>query len=929
MEQRRKSQNPGHSGGAGGSSGIPRATSALPRLSASTALRIPSGGIAGADHLRNGTRSAMPERRTYASGLPAPGAAPRSFVSGTAGNSNCTTAGGVDMIGSQAGQKRRASQSYIAPPSSRRPASAQGVRADEADAQSDVFEQPLHDDGAPPSAKRLFRPSSRLSNASSIGDAAAIPSLAAKAQQASTAARESLTSIADISAVRHDYQVRLVHVESRNGELEREIIEKTRQIERFQRERLEMLQEWESLQMQKRTREEEHMTEIEGLRKELKEYREMLGVSEADLEQKTTELDQYKQSTRQEITRLEMELIAARTARDASDAERQRFQKQLEDVTSEVKELRDIAGKRDPTMTMGRRADQDGGQEALRQELHRQVTHLKKLEASQVSLTSENMRLKSQLESIELVREEKRGLESKIRQLEMRNMELLGLEEDARKAKEEVEKWEACLHGLNNPAVGARQGADADGDIRAALRIAEATSDAAANAFVAPARPTPFNRYTLPSYLTTLESSLFASLSKLRGLLELLQRASADKKRLEEEVEAGEKRNLETEMKWSKSRVAAERAELAEQRAKDETDRYKALLDSFQMEQKIKKSSFDEANLQRIDVLEAQLGEYRVVNARLEEEIKQAQQQASAFEQQLRGAPSQLQAAQAQQTLAEAEAHSAASAEATSTIAALEKELQSLGEENEKLWARIGRGEFDQSKFQVLTLANNPLDQARNLRAQRLNALKEENEALLAKIDELSAALAAAAANGAAQLPSLPVSSSSAATGAGAGAELVPRAVVESLKMELESAQKQFADKDKMFLRLRQVYAFKAAEFRDVVTSLFGWKLKFMESGKVKLTSAFSRSASAASTTTLVFQSGEGDAGSMRLMGEATKEGLADVQGLRDKWLGQGATLQSIPCFLAELNQQLFESCTRVARVYGYLDEGQEKHPEN
>ena len=115
--------------------------------------------------------------------------------------------------------------------------------------------------------------------------------------------------------------------------------------------------------------------------------------------------------------------------------------------------------------------------------------------------------------------------------------------------------------------------------------------------------------------------------------------------------------------------------------------------------------------------------------------------------------------------------------------------------------------------------------------------------------------------------------------------------------------------RDKGLLRLKQVFTAKANEFREAVQSLFGYKLRFLENGKVKLTSAY---ACGARSTTLVFRSDEGNVGQMKLQGEAM-DGLANVAHLRDYWLSDGIR-HSVPCFLAALNLELYENTTQAIR---------------
>ena len=297
----------------------------------------------------------MPDRRTYtSSALPSGG--PRSL-------SNSTT----NELPTRAGQKRRASQTYVLEPNSE---DAEGEEIDR------VFEQPLSGSNgeAPPASKRPFGHSSRLSN-TSLASTNDLPGSASKPPP-SRGARESLTSVADLSAVRHDYQIRLVQSDSRAAELERELLDKARQLERFQKERLDMLGEWETLQVQKAEREKVHVSEVEGLRAELKECREFLGTSENDLDAKTSELDMLKQSSRQQITKMEMEVIEARQRSETAEAERQRLEKQNRDIRAEVEEMRRASSAKDPTMTMGRRAEDDGSNEKLREELKSETSNL-------------------------------------------------------------------------------------------------------------------------------------------------------------------------------------------------------------------------------------------------------------------------------------------------------------------------------------------------------------------------------------------------------------------------------------------------------------------------------------------------------------------------------------------------------------------------
>ena len=56
----------------------------------------------------------------------------------------------------------------------------------------------------------------------------------------------------------------------------------------------------------------------------------------------------------------------------------------------------------------------------------------------------------------------------------------------------------------------------------------------------------------------------------------------------------------------------------------------------------------------------------------------------------------------------------------------LEKQCVSLGKANDDLFARLGRGEFDQTKLRVLEMKDNPVSRDRVIRRTMLDGLKKE-----------------------------------------------------------------------------------------------------------------------------------------------------------------------------------------------------------
>ncbi|KZT55567.1 MAD-domain-containing protein [Calocera cornea HHB12733] len=236
---------------------------------------------------------------------------------------------------------------------------------------------------------------------------------------------------------------------------------------------------------------------------------------------------------------------------------------------------------------------------------------------------------------------------------------------------------------------------------------------------------------------------------------------------------------------------------------------------------------------------------------------------------------------------AELDAAHAALEKAEGVKEGLEQRLFELGE-------RIGSGAHVPPKERVLQMASNPVSDHFAVRAEQLDALRAERDALLTKQK---------------------------------GEGWVPAESWAAVQREKEALLEEARQREKRMLRLKQVFAAKATEFREAVTSILGYKLNFSGNGRVRLTSVYDAG------TALVFQSSDegGDVGSMRLIGvgERAEQGeLAEGEGVAGAlqfWVRQRG---SIPCFLSQLTIECFEKTT-MGRSAGYAlgdgDEGQEE----
>ncbi|PWY99216.1 MAD-domain-containing protein [Testicularia cyperi] len=729
----------------------------------------------------------------------------------------------------------------------------------------------------------------------------------------------------EISVLRTHYDQQLLGEARKYKKLEEDFEAKCKELDRFNRQRIELLDEWEKQQEQKREKEAEWSSKRKILEDEIVRLRSLNSDLSNKNDELTTSTNTEMQAIRSKNVALESELVQIKAEAEAAKAKARNLE---DEVGAQKAELDDLQNAYDDERKMrlqqSSSALANGEQgKKLEEELKRQTSHLRKLEAENAHLVAENGRLTQHTSNVELLREEKRGLESKLRVLEELRSRLAEAETRIDELKQERESWDSLLRsGIED-------------DVEAAFAAsANAETVTAADAVAVPA-PASLDRSTLPSYLSALRGTVSGLQSRVSSLSTSLEKLRSRNQTLEEEAQDVDaiKQKLHLELQTAQTQVA--KASKRESLLAQELEGLKKLLQTYEAEEQNFKNAaaaasqgvdsgsvnggagqktggvYDSAHLERIGMLEREREgarhEYRNLQADNEALQKQiAERDAKMEEDDLDALRSRASTLESDRAALEAKV-----AALEADVSALGKELGDLGKENETLWARVGRGEFDQHRQRCLVLAVNPVFQDLDLRRKTLDALKAENAELLKRVEELSAA--------AASLPSTSETETSAAVapaeGKGNGVEaLVPQSVVQNLRQDISDLRVSIASKDKAMLRLKQVFSAKANEFREAIQSLFGYKVKFLENGKVKLTSTFNRSKN---STTLIFEPSETGAnvGKMKLLGEAVQfPGLVNLAGLKEYWLDPDGIRQSVPCFLAALNLELYESCTMAIR---------------
>merc|ERR1711939_763184 len=180
------------------------------------------------------------------------------------------------------------------------------------------------------------------------------------------------------------------------------------------------------------------------------------------------------------------------------------------------------------------------------------------------------------------------------------------------------------------------------------------------------------------------------------------------------------------------------------------------------------------------------------------------------------------------------------------------------------------------SKTRMLELRDNPTARAEAIKMSTLRTLKEENAGLLAQLrgEDLQ------------------------------GVKVVPVSTVDALKLDLKDMEMVVAEKEKRMRRQREIWTQKAAEFRDVIASVLGYKVNFLPNGKAKVSSMYYGQT----------QDFDGDNGTMKISGGPDSAFGEEIRDLVNFWVKEK---KQIPCFLAAMTLEFYE---KFANNSGKLD---------
>ncbi|KAE8218862.1 hypothetical protein CF319_g7335 [Tilletia indica] len=705
-----------------------------------------------------------------------------------------------------------------------------------------------------------------------------------------------------LSVMKNEYERRILLQQQQTAALEKQLAAKVREVSKAERKTMEIVDEWERAKTGIATREEEMQSVREGLCAELEQVREQYLSISAAHETLLAESQQSSAAMHEELVGLRSEVAQLRAERDKlgteaveageradrAEEEREMLEKVLEEEAAKGLEREEKV--REAATGWGTREEA----ETVQKEIKRQALHIRAQEETIAKLRAENKFHVETATNIELLREEKRSLESKLRGMEELRHTLAAAEAKAHEAVEINAAW--------TRAIEETLAAGPDAHTIAQMLETETEPISLPAPPSSPLTPSTFQTYlrqllAVQGGLSARASAAAQTVAELRARMEETEEIQGE--------HAMERDRMGRELAEEKAKSM--RAVRAEERLKSEVARFKDILASYEAEQQTFKASgsasgYDEAAAGRIKSLESLVEEQNAQCDTLGAELEAARKELAG----------------AREAINLAVVDAGASAKVKELNQALEtakaeydqlfKDAEQLSQENEKLLVRVGRGEFDTTKEKCWTLTDNPASRHFAVRTATLDALKKENEDLLKRLDELNTKLSQATADAkeTGGEEKGPVDDQ--------GGALVPRQVVENFKKDIQDLQKSIQAKDKAMLRLKQVFTAKATEFREVVQSLFGYKIRFLENGKVKLSSVYALSSKGRGTN-IIFQSNSNNTAQMQLLlGDDEAEGgpLKDLQWLKEYWLGEER--HNVPCFLAALSKELYEAVTRVEK---------------
>lgn len=502
----------------------------------------------------------------------------------------------------------------------------------------------------------------------------------------------------------------------------------------------------------------------------------------------------------------------------------------------------------------------------IKRELSETVAHIRKLESTNREQSGDLRHYRRIHKAVEIVEEEKRVLENKLSLMEDLRRDLREAQLQRQILEDERQSWTSYLQN------------EGGGSTRDEFDSPEALARALVQQRL--------ENVSLVERLGAIQPELSEKEDIIKSLEDERNSVKAEVEKLRAHGGGGDSR--------TKTRLERQRA-----LAVKEVDYLREQLRTFDSEEVTYHSGnqFDEEKTKRIQSLEALVDQYR-------SELQSLNQTLSAQEENSSKTPSSsaslkrpLPSDSPDERVGQLSRKNRALADSLSALQHTHALLQS---DHSAITAQLSALKST-SRTRVLCLRENPTATIEAIKVSTLTTLREENKALLTRLEHPSS---------------------------GTPVQSVPVASLASARQEIRALEAVVRDKDKSMQRHMEAWSKTGLSLRLAVASLLGWQMDPTPGGKYRLTSIFTPSATEDGSgggssgddgdekDHLMF---DGEGGKMTISGGAGGAFGREISGFVAEWVdGRG----SIPAFMAALTLEFYERSRSVGarREHGATD---------
>lgn len=497
----------------------------------------------------------------------------------------------------------------------------------------------------------------------------------------------------------------------------------------------------------------------------------------------------------------------------------------------------------------------------IKKELSETVAHIRKLESTNRDQSGELRHYRRIHKAVEIVEEEKRELENKLSLMEDLRRELREAQLQRQILEDERQSWTSYLQ--NEGGGGARNEFD--------------SPEALARALV----QQQLENVSLVERLGAVQPELSEKEEIIKSLEDERNSVKDEMEKLRADTGGGSDSRTRTRLERQRALAVKEVDYLREQ------------LRTFDSEEITYNSGnqFDEEKSKRISSLEVLVDQYRT-------ELQSLNQTLSAYEENSNKTPASATSLKRPFPPDSPDERigqlSRKNRKLADSLSALQNTHALLQSDHSAITAQLSALKTT-SQTRVLCLRENPTAAIEAIKLSTLTTLREENKALLARLEH-------------------PPNSAS-------PVQSVPLASLASARQEIQALEAVVRDKDKSMRRHMEAWSKTGLSLRLAVASLLGWQMDPTPGGKYRLTSIFTPSATEDGSSSsgddedggagggsssedkdhLMF---DGEGGKMTISGGAGGAFAHDIGGLVAEWVDDR---RSIPAFMAALTLDFYE----------------------